>query len=126
MKNTIWAVSIVIAALGFPAMAQETSGTVTVTPLKIEGLVSGSRHKIDKAFETKYKVKVPQAFSFIAPRNKLQKVYINEAPGGDAPIKLFFTTQNDQVRSHIQFVPFTIDMAEPEARLKRLQAMVKQ
>lgn len=126
MKNIICAVSIAIAGMGVAANAQEISGTVTVTPFKVEGLVTGSRHKIDKAFETKYKVKVPQGFSFISPRNKQQKVYIKEAPGGDAPIKLFFTTFDDQVQSLIQFVPFTADMIETEARLKGLQGILKQ
>lgn len=130
MKKFIFANCVALVGLfgilSLSANAQEVSGTITIEPLKVEGVVVGKRHLIDKEFEQTHKVAVPQPFSFISPRNKQQKVYIKEAPGGDAPIKLFFTTLDDQVQSLIQFVPFTADMIETEARLKGLQGILKQ
>ncbi len=121
-----FAVALALAAsIILPVQAQESSTTIDITPLKIEGLVVGNKHQIDQEFSQKFGVAVPVPFSFIAPRSGEQKIYVKEAPGGDAMIKLFFTTQQDQVQSHIQFVPFTADLMEVEARLSGLQQMVK-
>lgn len=105
--------------------AQTSGGSVTITPLKVDGLVVGSRYVIDQAFAEKFNIAVPVPFSFVAPRNEAQKIYRKEAPGGSGIIKLFFTTQDDQVQSHIQFVPFTIDQMPVDKRLGALQGLVK-
>ncbi len=128
MKSFFVITCLAIAGQALPINAQEISGSgsIKVTPFEIKGLVVGSLHKIDKEFEKTYNIKVPQAFSFIAPRNKQQRVFIKENPGGDAPIQLFFTTQDRRLQSSIQFVPFTVDMAELNARMKGVEGLVKQ
>jgi hypothetical protein len=128
MKLFFVVACLAIAGLSLPVNAQEISGSgsIKVTPFEVKGLVVGSLHKIDKAFSKTYNIMVPQAFSFIAPRNKQQKVYIEETPGGDVPIKVFFTTQDVRLQSSVQFVPFTVDMAELNARLKGVEGIVKQ
>lgn len=120
-KKWIMAASLVLC---LPVSANAAS--VKFTPFEINGLVVGNKYEVDADFGKEHGVAVPVGYSFIAPRKDVQKIYVKEAPGGDASIKLFFTTQEDQVQSHIQFVPFTVEMAPMEDRLKTLQGLVKQ
>ena len=112
--------------LAFCVPVSTHAASVKFTPLEINGLVVGNKYSVDDEFAKAHGVAVPVGYSFIAPRKDAQKIYVKEAPGGDASIKLFFTTQEDQVQSHIQFVPFTVDMVPMEERLKGLQGLVKQ
>ena len=115
-----------LCGIGTGAEAQELeiSGSITFNAFKVEGLVVGKRHVVDQEFAQANNIAVPVGYSFISPRNKKQLVFIKNAPGGTASMKLFFADLEEQVRSHLQFIPFTVDMAEPEIRVKWLKPLI--
>jgi hypothetical protein len=127
MKILFGALSAGIFALtGGMALAQDTGASVTINPLTVEGLSVGKRIVVDAAFAEQYGVAVPLPFEIIIPTIEGQNVYYDPAPGGDGILKVTFATSEDKVRSNIQIVPFTLGMAEPEARLQNARSLLQQ
>jgi len=81
---------------------------------------------VGEAFAERYGVAVPLPFEIVIPSIDGQNVYYDPAPGGTGILKVTFTTSDDQVRSNIQIVPFTIDMLEVEERLQALRSLLQQ
>lgn len=114
-----------LIALAPGAHAGDSSTTVEVTPLKVEGLVTGNRNVFDAAFASKYNIAVPAPFEFIAPTSDKHLNFIKPAPGGTGIFKVFFTTLEKQVKSNLQFVPIMVAEGETSKRLESLQSLLK-
>ncbi len=103
------------------AIAQEPS--VTIAPLSVEGLVVGKSIDVDAGFVEKYGVTAPSPFSFTIPTNEDQNIFFLPAPGGAGIVKVTFATQDERVKSNLQFVHMTIEQGPVEDRLKALESL---
>ncbi len=106
--------------------AQSEGPSVTFSPLVIDGLTIGRRLVVDDAFAAKYNIAVPRAFEIVYPTSDDRKMFFDPAPGGTGIVKVTFTTLEEQVRSNIQIVPFTLDMAPMEDRLQGARNLLQQ
>jgi len=109
-----------------PVLAQESGASVNISPLTIEGLSIGKKIVVGAAFAERFGVAVPLPFEIVIPTIEGQNIYYDPAPGGNGILKVTFTTSEDQVRSNIQIVPFTIDMIPVEDRLQALRSLLQQ
>ena len=115
-------------ALAAPIAAAEVKieGKVELNALSVTGFVKGQRYVIDAAYAEKYGREVLAPFEFIGPTAPDQMIYsLTDKLDGTGMIKLFFTTKDKEVKSDIQFVPMTVDMAPIEKRLKALENVVR-
>ena len=114
----------VVFCLIWGAFQTAFAQSVDVSALKIEGFVKGTRYEFNPAYAEKYDVKVPAAFSFIAPTSDEHMNFVKPAPGGVGIFKIFFTTTEKQVKSNLQFVPFTVAMGPVDERLDSLKVQL--
>ncbi len=106
--------AVVLATLSIaaaPVFAQEPAGNQIV---------------VDARFAEQYGVDVPLPFEITIPLIEGQNVYYKPAPGGTGILKVTFTTAEDQVRSNIQMIPLTIDMAPIEERIQAARGLLQQ
>lgn len=115
-----------VAFAGTMALAQDTGASVTISPLTLEGVSVGKKIVVDSSFAEQYGVEVPLPFEIIIPTIDGQNVYYDPAPGGSGILKVTFATSEDKVRSNIQIVPFTLGMAESDARLQAARGLLQQ
>lgn len=112
-----------IAQWATPLAAQ---ATIELSPLKIEGLVVGVPQKIDAEFSAQHGVAVPVPFHFTIPTDRTQNIKVLPAPGGTGLFKISFATPDDQLRSNLQFVPFTLGQGTDEERLNGMVRIAQQ
>ncbi|MHA1128438.1 MAG: hypothetical protein ACTSRN_05740, partial [Alphaproteobacteria bacterium] len=120
--------SILIASITTftpPSLAQEASGTVEVNGASVTGFVKGSRVVIDAEFAAKYEIPVAAPFEFTAPTSDEHHVFTLPAPGGTGIYKIVFATLDDQPKSNLQFIPFTLGQGPTEERLNALPPLLK-
>jgi len=102
----------------FSAMAQENGADVSIGALNIEGLTTGKSYIFDQGYTQYYDVEVPAPFEIVVPTvDGINNIAVPK-PGGTAIAQFYFLTPDEQVRSNIQFVPMTVDMADTEQRLE--------
>jgi len=126
MHNTIFSVmglALAICAASFgPATAQqiEAEGSVTVTPFEARGITLSTIYTVDAAFADKHGVDVPAPFSLAAPRRDAQQILAQAKPPGGGPIKIFFTTDDEEKRifSSLQILTYTLKTDDPQKRLE--------
>lgn len=126
LKTIAFALSVSVVAAGSSVVAQQTTPNVEITGPKVEGLVIGTRYEIGAEFAAEHTIEVPVAFEFIAPTSKKHLVGTKPAPGGTGIFKVFFVTLEKQVKSNIQFVPMTVNLAPIEVRLNTLKKMLRE
>lgn len=113
--------AIVLSASPFVAQT-----SVEVNPLKIEGLVVGVPQKIDAGFAAEHGVAVPRPFHFTIPTDRTKNIKVLPAPGGTGIFKVSFATEGNQLRSNLQFIPFTLGQGTDEERLNGMARVVQQ
>lgn len=111
-------------------MAQETAPTIEFNVLKVEGLVTGARFKVDAEYGEKYARPVASPFDFIVP---LGDDFINlvEDITSDGPfVKIHFATPDRAPMENIQMIPMTLPLppegVAPEERLKLLAKLISE
>lgn len=122
LKSTLIAA---ITTLSTPAFAQDSGASIEVNGISVTGFVKGSKIVIDAEFATKHNIPVPAPFEFIAPTSDEHKIFTLPAPGGTGIYKVVFATLDDQPRSNLQFIPFTLGQGSTEDRLNALPPLLK-
>jgi len=122
--SVAWIASVL--AISLPATAQESGANVSVGNVQVDGLTIGETYVFDNRFAQKYEVAVPAPFRISIPSGPDHEIFVAPAPGGTGIVKAFFLNADEQVRSNIQFLPMTIDKAEPAQRLEWARPLLQQ
>ena len=115
-----------LCALVLSASPPTAQTSVEVNTLKVEGLVVGVPQKIDAGFAAEYGVAVPKPFHFTIPTDRTKNIKVLPAPGGTGIFKVSFATEDNQLRSNLQFIPFTLGDGTDEERLNGMARVVQQ
>lgn len=106
--------------------AQTTEGSVKFNALKVEGLVVGKRLKIGADFAAEHDIAVPVGFAFTIPTDRTKNIKVLAAPGGTGIYKVSFATEDNKLKSNLQFVPFTLGQGTKDERDNGMVRVINQ
>ena len=107
-----------------PATAQSTAPSVEFNVLKVEGLVTGARYKVDAAYADKYARPVASPFEFIVPLGDGFINAVEDITSVGPYVKIHFATPERVPIENIQFIPMTLPLMDPAERLKLLAKLM--